>query len=149
MFKKTLLTLATATMIIGMAQAEITFQKAYEVPNMKADEIKTAFGSLKMTQEDSKIDQLGTVLKLIQLKPIDKSKQEFPVKCKWYGTNFFFDGDIILQARDGKYRLTVSNLVDHTGTPIQKMTKSMEPKCAKQIEKWADIKYEQVKELAF
>jgi hypothetical protein len=149
--KKLLLILATATMIAGMAQAEITFQKTYEVPDMKADEIKTAFGSLTMTQADSKIEQINFAVGLITGESLKtKKKQEYPVKCKWLGTTFYFNGDVILQARDGKYRITFSNLIDaDTGKPIQKMAKSVEPKCAKQIEKWADIKYEQVKELAF
>ena len=148
--KKTLLKIAMATSIlIGQAQADISFQKVYETPGMKADEIKTAFGSLTMTQADSKIDQLGTALKLIQLKKVNKRKQEYPIKCVWFSTSFYFDGDVILQARDGKYRLTVSNLVDESGTSIKKLAKSMEPKCSKQIEKWADKKYELVKEMAF
>ena len=137
------------SILIGQAQADISFQKVYETPGMKADEIKTAFGSLTMRQADSKIDQLGTALKLIQLKKVNKKKQEYPIKCVWMATSFYFDGDVILQARDGKYRLTVSNLVDEHGTPIQELAKSMEPKCSKQIEKWADKKYELVKEMAF
>lgn len=148
--KRLLTTIAVLGAMTTAANSEITFQKTYEVPGMTATEIKTAFGDLRMTQADSKIDQLGTALKLIQLKKPDSRRQEYPVKCVWMSTSFYFDGDVILQAREGKYRLTVSNLRDaDNGSPIQTMAKSMEPKCAQQIEQWADGKFQQVKKLAF
>ena len=148
--KKLMIMIAIVIGFSATAQATIMFQKTYEVPGMKADEIKTAFGSLKMTQADSKIDTIGKALKAIQFKPVDKSDKDHAIKCKWLATNHWFDADIILQARDGKYRITFSNVrAMETGNPIDKAPKSLKKKCVEQVEKWADMKFEQVQSLAF
>ena len=151
--KKLLSTIAVVGAITTTASAEINFQKTYEISGMKADEIKTAFGSLTMNQADSKVDQLGKALKLITLDVSGlKSRKEtpYPVKCVWMATNQFYDGDVILQARDGKYRVTISNLRDaDTGNDFTKAPKSLQSRCQEQMEKWADGKFEQVKKLAF
>jgi hypothetical protein len=136
--------------VSAQANTNIMFQKTYEVPGMKADEIKTAFGSLKMTQADSKIDAFGKALKMIQFKPVDKSDKDHAIKCKWLASNHWYDADVILQARDGKYRITFSNVRDmQSGMTIDKAPKSLKKKCVEQVEQWADMKYEQVQSLAF
>jgi hypothetical protein len=151
--KKLLTAIAVLGAITTVASAEVNFQKTYEIPGMKADEIKTAFGSLTMNQTDSTVDQFGKVLKLITLDvSVLKKKKDtpYPVKCVWMATNQFYDGDVILQAKDGKYRVTISNLRDaDTGNDFTKAPQSLQSKCQEQMAKWADDKYEQVKKLAF
>jgi hypothetical protein len=151
--KKLLTTIAVIGAITTGASAEINFQKTYEVPGMKADEIRTAFGSLTMNQADSKMDQLGKALRLITLDvSVLKSKKDtpYPVKCVWMATNQFYDGDVILQARDGRYRVTISNLRDaDTGNDFVKAPASLQSKCKEQMSQWADDKFQQVKKLAF
>jgi len=148
--KKTMIMIAIVITASVSAEANTMFQKTYEVPGMKADEIKTAFGSLKMTQADSKIDAFGKALKMIQFQPISNSDKDHAIKCKWLGTNHWFDADVILQTRDGKYRITFSNVrAMETGNPIEKAPKSLKKKCSQQVEQWADMKFQQVQSLAF
>lgn len=148
--KKLMLMTAMWIVFTLSAQANIMFQKTYEVPGMKADEIKTAFGSLKMTQADSKLDQFGKALNMITQTAVDNATKEHSIKCMWWGTAMWYDADIILQARDGKYRVSIANVVDNkTGVTIDRAPKSLKKKCLAQMEQWADKKFETVTSLAF
>ena len=137
------------------AQAEILFQKTYTVAGMTASEIEQAFGPKIMKKEDGAVDKVGFGLKLISSalgtgSVKKKGKQEYPIKCVWGGTTFYADADIILQAKDDKYRVTISNAFDSdSGKSLNKMNKKFVKKCTAQIEQWADAKHEQVQSLAF
>ena len=137
------------------AQAEILFQKTYTVAGMTASEIEQAFGPKIMKIEDGAVDKVGFGLKLISSalgngSVKKKGKQEYPIKCVWGGTTFYADADIILQAKDNKYRVTISNAFDSdSGKSLNKMNPKFVKKCTAQIEQWADAKHEQVQSLAF
>ena len=144
-----------ALLFTTTAQAEILFQKTYTVDGMKASEIEQAFGPKIMKIEDGAVDKVGFGLKLISSalgngSVKKKGKQEYPIKCVWGGTTFYADADIILQAKDNKYRVTISNAFDSdSGKSLNKMNKKFVKKCTAQIEQWADAKHEQVQSLAF
>ena len=144
-----------ALLFTTTAQADILFQKTYTVDGMKASEIEQAFGPKIMKIEDGAVDKVGFGLKLISSalgngSVKKKDKQEYPIKCVWGGTTFYADADIILQAKDNKYRVTISNAFDSdSGKSLNKMNKKFVKKCTAQIEQWADAKHEQVQSLAF
>tara|TARA_R110002153_G_C12948410_1_gene458291 strand:+ start:46 stop:504 length:459 start_codon:yes stop_codon:yes gene_type:complete len=149
------LIILVAVLFTVSAQAEILFQKTYTVDGMKASEIEQAFGPKIMKKEDGAVDKVGFGLKLISSalgngSVKKKGKQEYPIKCVWGGTTFYADADIILQAKDDKYRVTISNAFDSdSGKALIKMNPKFVNKCTAQIEQWADAKHEQVKSLAF
>ena len=144
-----------AVLFTVSAQAEILFQKTYTVAVMTASEIEQAFGPKIMKKEDGAVDRVGFGLKLISSalgngSVEKKGKQEYPIKCVWGGTTFYADADIILQAKDDKYRVTISNAFDSdSGKALTKMNPKFVKKCTAQIEQWADAKHEQVRSLAF
>ena len=144
-----------AVLFTVSAQAEILFQKTYTVAGMTASEIEQAFGPKTMKKEDGAVDRVGFGLKLISSalgngSVEKKGKQEYPIKCVWGGTTFHADADIILQAKDDKYRVTISNALDSdSGKALIKMNPKFVNKCTAQIEQWADAKHEKVRSLAF
>jgi len=152
------LTAILAISLTVSAQAsESLFQKTYTVDGMKASEIEQAFGPKIMKKEDGITNKIGFSLNLISSALGNGSKlgsktgkQEYPIKCNWAGTTFYADADIILQAKDGRYRVTVTNAIDSdSGTSVDKMNPKFVKQCVAQIEKWADAKHEQVKQLSF
>ena len=144
-----------AVLFTVSAQAEILFQKTYTVDGMKASEIEQAFGPKIMKQEDGAVDKVGFGLKLISSalgngSVEKKGKQEYPIKCVWGGTTFHADADIILQAKDDKYRVTISNAFDSdSDKALINMNPKFVKKCQAQVEQWADAKHGQVQSLAF
>jgi hypothetical protein len=154
-----LLTILTAVMLWGsMGWAnDVLFQKTYTVEGMKAAEIEQAFGDKIMKQEDGVVDQLGFTLSLLNNTlgggsnaSSKTGKQQYPIKCVWMGTTSYADADVILQAKDGRYRVTVANAIDgDSGRPVTKMNPSFIKSCESQIAEWADGKFQQVKKLAF
>ena len=60
-------------------------------------------------------------------------------------TNENFDGDIILEAKESRYRLTITNMVSESGFALSKMAKHAQKACKTDLEKWAESKFEQVK----
>ena len=152
---KKLIIIILTLVFTASAQAEILFQKTYTTDGMTASEIEQAFGPKIMKKEDGAVDKVGFGLKLISSalgngSVEKKGKQEYPIKCVWGGTTFYADADIILQAKDNKYRVTISNAFDSdSGKSLNKMNKKFVKKCTAQIEQWADAKHEQVQSLAF
>ena len=144
-----------AVLFTVSAQAEILFQKTYTVAGMTASEIEQAFGPKIMKKEDGAVDRVGFGLKLISSalgngSVKKKGKQEYPIKCVWGGTTFYADADIILQAKDDKCRVTISNAFDSdSGKALINMNPKFVNKCTAQVEQWADAKHEQVRSLAF
>ena len=156
--KKLLITLTAILMLSGVAAAnDVLFQKTYTVDGMKAAEIAQAFGPKIMKQEDGVADKIGFNLGLLSNVMSGGSnlssksgKQDYPIKCVWMGTTFYADADVILQAKDGRYRVTVANAIDSdSGKAVSKMSASFVQTCKEQIAQWADNKHAQVKQLAF
>ena len=135
------------------AQAEILFQKTYTVAGMTASEIEQAFGDRSMKKEDGVVNKISFSLKMLSGANAFSKKtgrQEYPIKCNWMGSSFYADADIILQAKDDKFRVTVTNAIDgDSGKAVIKMNPKFVKKCTAQIEQWADAKHEQVQSLAF
>jgi len=147
--KKILLTVALVGLTFS-AHANTVFQKVYEVPGMDASTITEAFGQKAMVVEDGALDKMSNGLKTISTLGFNKfqsKKDGYAIKCKWMGTRHYFNGDVILQAKEGKYRLTVSNLLSDDGHQFIKMNESLKKKCIKDIDAWAEAKYSQVKKL--
>jgi hypothetical protein len=142
-----------AVLFTVSAQAEILFQKTYTVAGMKASEIEQAFGDRSMKKEDGVVNKIGFSLSLLSGSNATSKKtgkQEYPIKCNWMGSSFYADADIILQAKDDKFRVTVTNAIDgDSGKALIKMNPKFVKKCTAQIEQWADAKHEQVRSLAF
>ena len=149
------LIIIVALLFTVSAQAEILFQKTYTVDGMTASEIEQAFGPKIMKQEDGAVDKVGFGLKLISSalgngSVEKKGKQEYPIKCVWGGTTFHADADIIVQAKDNKYRVTVTNAIDSdSGKAVINMNPKFVKKCQAQVEQWADAEHGQVQSLAF
>ena len=154
---KKAITGAVAGLLIAMGSAsanDIYFQKTYNVDGMDADSIKQAFGSKMMIKEDGKGKKLSNALNIVTGSLTGNwkknKKQEYPVKCNYLGNSFYADADIILQAKDNKYRVTIANVIDSdSGKSLNNMNPKFAKKCIVQMEQWADSKYEQVQSLAF
>ena len=54
-------------------------------------------------------------------------------------------GEIILETKEGRYRLTITNMISQDGFALSKMAKHAQKACKKDLKKWADAKFEQVK----
>ena len=153
--KKLMIMIAIAIGTSVSAQAnDVYFQKTYDVAGMDADSIKQAFGKKIMLKEDGAGKRLSNALNLINGSLTGNwkknKKQEYPVKCNYLGNSFYADADVILQAKDNKYRVTIANVIDSdSGKSLNKMNPKFAKKCVVQMEQWADSKYEQVQSLAF
>ena len=148
-------TVAGLLITISTAKAnDVYFQKTYNVDGMDADSIKQAFGKKIMLKEDGAGKKLSNALNIINGSLTGNwkknKKQEYPVKCNYLGNSFYADADVILQAKDNKYRVTIANVIDSdSGKSLNKMNPKFAKKCIIQMEQWADSKYEQVQSLAF
>ena len=128
---------------------DFDFQKVYEVPGKTAKDIELAFGELKFNVEISKLDKFSAALDLLDGEN-NKSKNTGKIVCdispKFLPrVNENFDGDIILGTKEGRYRLTITNMINEQGFAFSKFAKGAKKACKKDLEKWADAKFEQVK----
>ena len=151
---KKLIIILTVLFTASAQANDIYFQKTYTVAGMDADSIRQAFGKKIMLKEDGaglKVSNAFDTLKGGLTGNWKKNKkQEYPVKCNYLGNSFYADADIILQAKDDKYRVTIANVIDSdSGKSLNKMNPKFTKKCIVQMEQWADSKYEQVQSLAF
>ena len=97
---------------------DFDFQKVYEVSGKSAKDIEVAFGELKFNIEESKLNKFSAALDLI-VGENTKSKNTGKIVCDISPkllprVNENFDGDIILEAKEGRYRLTIINMVSET-----------------------------------
>ena len=128
---------------------DFDFQKVYEVSGKSAKDIEVAFGEFKFNIEESKLNKFSAALDLI-VGENTKSKNTGKIVCDISPkllprVNENFDGDIILEAKEGRYRLTIINMVSESGFALSKMAKHAQKACKKDLEKWANSKFEQVK----
>ena len=128
---------------------EFNFQKVYEIPGKSADEIRTAFGEIKFVIEETGLNKISGALDLVVGKT-KKSENTGKIICDISPKllpriNENFDGDIILETKEGRYRLTITNMISTSGVPLTKMTEYAQKACKKDLKKWADSKFEQVK----
>mgnify|MGYP000098980692 FL=1 len=128
---------------------EFNFQKVYEIPGKSADEIRTAFGETKFVIEETGLNKISGALDLVVGKT-KKSENTGKIICDISPKllpriNENFDGDIILETKEGRYRLTITNMISTSGVPLTKMTEYAQKACKKDLKKWADSKFEQVK----
>ena len=104
-------TLVTIAMVLAATSAQANdFQKVYKVDQTAAN-ILTAAGDLKQT-----------------------------VTCSKWGVSMHFSGTVGIEAKDGKYRLTMSEMRSQdSGVLYQtlKETNSMAPNCDKAFEQYA------------
>ena len=133
----------------SVGAVEFNFQKVYEIPGKSADEIRTAFGETKFVIEETALNKVSGALDLVVGKT-KKSENTGKIICDITPkllprVNENFDGDIILETKEGRYRLTISNMISISGIPLTKMAKHAQKACIKDLEKWADSKFEQVK----
>jgi hypothetical protein len=144
-----------AVLFTTTAQAnDVYFQKTYTVEGMDADSIKQAFGSKMMVKEDGAGLQVSNAFDTLKGGLTGNwkknKKQEYPVKCNYLGNSFYADADIILQAKDNTYRVTIANVIDaDSGKSLNKMNPKFAKKCVAQMEQWADKKFELVNSLSF
>ena len=128
---------------------EFNFQKVYEIPGKSADEIRTAFGETKFVIEETGLNKISGALDLVvgkTKKPENTGKIICDISPKLLPRiNENFDGDIILETKEGRYRLTITNMISTSGVPLTKMTEYAQKACKKDLKKWADSKFEQVK----
>tara|TARA_B100001057_G_C22394620_1_gene773561 strand:+ start:13 stop:471 length:459 start_codon:yes stop_codon:yes gene_type:complete len=128
---------------------DFDFQQVYEVPEKSSEDIETAFGELKFNVEVSKLDKFSAALDLISGDKTEK-KNVGKIVCDISPkllprVNENFDGDIILETKDSRYRLTITNMISQDGFALSKMAKHAQKACKKDLKKWADAKFEQVK----
>ena len=133
----------------GVGSEEFNFQKVYEIPGKSADEIRTAFGETKFVIEETGLNKISGALDLVVGKT-KKSENTGKIICDISPKllpriNENFDGDIILETKEGRYRLTITNMISTSGVPLTKMTEYAQKACKKDLKKWADSKFEQVK----
>jgi len=50
-----------------------------------------------------------------------------------------------LETKEDRYRLTITNMISQDGFALSKMAKHAQKACKKDLKKWADAKFEQVK----
>ena len=154
--KKAILSTLVATAISTSAFADtIIFQKVYDVPGMDPEAITMAFGDKVMSKEDSTLEKISNALSglsnAMQVKVNDESDAQrvgYNIKCSSWGVDQFFKGDIILQAKQDKYRLSVANLVSKAGYKIEDLSSGVKEDCKADIEEWAELKFQQVQKLA-
>ena len=128
--KKALIIAATMIALTVAAQSnEIVFQKTYEVPGMNEKEIIQAFGTTQMEKEATTLNQISTALTFIG-QPLSASSQPFKKKdvsqitCNIAATSWLpavdghYNAEVIVQAKDGRYRVTVSNMIDSGNSGI-------------------------------
>ena len=159
--KKALIIAATMIALTGAAQSnEIAFQKTYEVPGMNNKEIIQAFGSTQMEKEATTLSQISSALTLIS-QPLTSSASAFKKKdvsqitCNIAATSWLpavdghYNAEVIVQAKDGRYRVTVSNMIDAVnGMKFSAIdSDGIKENCIKDIDKWLSAKHEQVKKL--
>ena len=159
--KKALIIAATMIALTVAAQSnEIVFQKTYEVPGMNEKEIIQAFGTTQMEKEATTLNQISTALTFIG-QPLSASSQPFKKKdvsqitCNIAATSWLpavdghYNAEVIVQAKDSRYRVTVSNMIDSkTGMKFSSIgSEGIKESCIKDIDKWLSAKHEQVKKL--
>jgi uncharacterized GH25 family protein len=147
--KKLLTATALAAMVATTAQAEVTgtFQKVYEVPNMTASEIKEAFGPTMIDVGQDGMSKFQGVMNTAQgtgwLNSL-AGGQKTNIRCDIAVSSFlpsvneWVEGDVVLQTKDGRARVTVE-LKDLHG-PGKKT-------CISSIEKHLDTRFASLKKL--
>ena len=145
--KKTLLTIAATVAITTSAQAEVNFQKVYEVPGMNAEQIKQAYGEptidVGMDNLSKFSDAMNTAKGLGWVTGLEQSKTG-KLRCNiavsgWLpAVNEWQKAEVVLQVKDEKARITIANLEVYG--PGKKT-------CVKSIEKHLDAKFATLKSL--
>lgn len=124
------------------------FQKVYEVPELSASTIEQAFGEKKFNVEATTMDKISSAFDLLSGEKTEK--EEGKIQCNiaaegWPKVMGYFDGDIILETKDGRYRLTISNMISNDGYPLSEMAPHAQKSCKKDLDNWAENKFQQVK----
>lgn len=156
--KKALIIAATTIALTGASQSnEIAFQKIYEVPGMDAKAIEQAFGSTQMEKESTTLQQISSALTVLSQPsvPAFKKKDVSQITCNIAATSWLpavdghYNAEVIVQAKDGRYRVTVSNMIDaKSGMKFSSIqSDGIKENCIKDIDKWLTAKHEQVKKL--
>jgi len=131
---------------------EFNYQKVFEVPEKSAEDIKNAFGEVRFIVEETKMNKFSNALDLIasgganSKKSTNTGKIVCNIGVKWLPkVNENFDGDIIFEAKEGRYRLTFANMITEGGIAFNKLAVHAQEACMIDIENWAEAKFNQVK----
>lgn len=148
--KKLLLTAALVGLTFSAHakdDGKFTFQKIYEVPGLNAQQIKEAFGPLKIDVGVDAMKGFQDALNIAKgaswMNGTNKGEQK-SIRCnispfKLMGKhNEYVDGDVILQTKDNKARVTVNVFNLHGKGKIS---------CEKSIEEHLDNKFANIKTL--
>ena len=129
------------------AQTTGEFQKVYELPGMTAEQIEKNFGpvvvdvgqdTMSKTQDAMRMSAGSGWLNSLQ------GGQKTRVRCNisavsWMpAVNEWVDGDVVLQAREGRVRITVT---------VDKVHGPGKDNCISSIEKYLDAKFSKMKKL--
>jgi hypothetical protein len=129
------------------AQTTGEFQKVYELPGMTAEQIEKNFGpvvvdvgqdTMSKTQDAMRMSTGSGWLNSLQ------GGQKTRVRCNisavsWMpAVNEWVDGDVVLQAREGRARITVT---------VDKVYGPGKDNCISSIEKYLDAKFSKMKKL--
>ena len=137
--------------------SEINYQKTFEAPGMNEKEIIQAFGTTQMEKQATTLGQISSVLSMVNsptndqtFKKKDVSKITCNIAASWLpAVDSNYDAEVIVQAKDGRYRVTVANMIDSKhGIPFSKNQDYAKESCIKDIDKWLEAKHTQVKKLS-
>ena len=136
----------------AIADDGIVLKKVYQVPGASAEMIEQSFGDRSMKHKATGLDTFQQTLNVgagkTQNLEMDKAKGSFFCKAGW-GVQMGFDGTVILQAKEGRYRLIVRDLINsESRRDFMKHNPKFIKKCKAQIEAWADEKHKAVTSLA-
>ena len=117
--KNIILSLVLALALLKTVQAEVVFQKVFEIPKMTAVQIKEAYGDPTIDVGVGSMSQMNDALNTFRgdgWKSGLKQAKTGKLRCNisfagWMPTqNEWVDAEVIFQVKDGKARVTVSNL---------------------------------------
>ena len=145
--KKAILTALAIIAISTTAQAEVNFQKVYELPKMTATQIQQAYGDPVIDVGQDGIAKFQSIMNVSQgtgwMNGLNNSKTG-KLRCNisvtsWLpAVNDWADAEVVLQVKDERARVTIANLAVHGPGKTT---------CLASIEKHLDAKFATLKSL--
>ena len=145
--KNIILSLVLVFAFLKTVQADVAFQRAYEIPKMTAVQIKEAYGDPTIDVGMGTMSQMNDALNTFKgegwksgLEQVKTGKLRCNIALAGWlpSQNDWVDADVIFQVKDGRARITVSNL-----KPVGPGRKQ----CIKSIEEFLDKKFSTLKTL--
>lgn len=133
--------------LASTAQGAVDFQKVYNVPGMSADEIKQAYGAPTIDVGQDAMSSFSDVMNTASgagWRSNMENAQSGKLRCNiafasWApAVNEWKNAEVILQVKDERARVTISNL--QVGGPGKKQ-------CIKSVENYLDKKFSTLKSL--